>query len=244
MAAYRMELAAYCALEREQGRATARLLSAGDTGLRGAHFIATEEVRGVPLSELSQPLPPGVAAAAVAALRRVHSAVPGLLHGDVRLRNFILRSQPDQAAHKAAHQATRQATVAAIPAAGSTGDGSGRDGDGGVSGGGGGAGGGQRCREQAGGGEASGAGEGSSRSESAAAAGGGMSSGGGQEGAAAAGGGGADGGQQVVVIDFGMSRLDGTERQQQVEVRQLEALLRRRFGGMSGRVEAGGDARA
>ncbi len=87
-----------------QGQAVPRLLMAGDTGMNGVHLIATEEVSGMPLSELPQPLPAEVATAAVAALQQVHTEAPGLLHGDIRLSNFLLRTpaQPTAATTAAA----------------------------------------------------------------------------------------------------------------------------------------------
>lgn len=75
---------------------------ARDTGMDGVHLIATEEVSGTPLSELPQPLPAEVADAAVAALKQVHREAPGLLHGDIRLSNFLLRTPAQPAAAAAA----------------------------------------------------------------------------------------------------------------------------------------------
>ncbi|KIZ02925.1 hypothetical protein MNEG_5034 [Monoraphidium neglectum] len=81
------EVAAYGALAAVQGRLVPRMLGSGHARA-GVWFVALEAVPGVPLSRLN-PVPAAAAAAAVAALRELHSAVPGFVHGDIRLPNIL-----------------------------------------------------------------------------------------------------------------------------------------------------------
>ncbi|KIZ06332.1 hypothetical protein MNEG_1630 [Monoraphidium neglectum] len=81
------EVAAYGALAAVQGRLVPRLLGTGHAK-DGVWFVALEALPGVPLSRL-MPLPATVAAAALAALRELHNAVQGFVHGDIRLANIL-----------------------------------------------------------------------------------------------------------------------------------------------------------
>lgn len=91
LSAFRRELDAYGLLQSEQGRVVPHLLAAGHL-VAGVHAIATAWVMGTPLSSLKT-IPESVVQAARSALERVHSACPGLCHGDVRLQNVMLVQQ-------------------------------------------------------------------------------------------------------------------------------------------------------
>ncbi|KAG2482534.1 hypothetical protein HYH03_018525 [Edaphochlamys debaryana] len=101
LAAHARELAAYAALEPLQGRQVPELRAWGDIRW-GVRFLALRRLDGAqPLSRLPRPLPPGVAAAALAALEAVQAACPRFVHGDVRLSNFMWVGPEGAAAEEA-----------------------------------------------------------------------------------------------------------------------------------------------
>lgn len=93
MTAYYTELAALRYLSAKAVPAAVRLISASHLSA-GVHYLATEFVAGTALSAV-HPITPAIADAAVAALRTVHAAHPGFLHGDIRLPNVMLVSGSD-----------------------------------------------------------------------------------------------------------------------------------------------------
>ncbi|PNH06126.1 hypothetical protein TSOC_007545 [Tetrabaena socialis] len=89
LTAYSRESSAYDAVQGLQGTVVPKLLAAGHAN-HGVYYIAVSRLPGQPLSEVAQPFPPGVVKAAEDALRQLHAACPGFLHGDIRLENMIL----------------------------------------------------------------------------------------------------------------------------------------------------------
>ncbi|PNH04106.1 hypothetical protein TSOC_009783 [Tetrabaena socialis] len=87
--AYGRESSAYDAVQGLQGTVVPKLLAAGHAN-HGVYYIAVSRLPGQPLSEVARPFPPGVVKAAEDALRQLHAACPGFLHGDIRLQNMIL----------------------------------------------------------------------------------------------------------------------------------------------------------
>ncbi|PNH01453.1 hypothetical protein TSOC_012662 [Tetrabaena socialis] len=87
--AYGRESSAYDAVQGLQGTVVPKLLAAGHANY-GVYYIAVSRLPGQPLSEVARPFPPGVVKAAEDALRQLHAACPGFLHGDIRLQNMIL----------------------------------------------------------------------------------------------------------------------------------------------------------
>lgn len=96
MEAFWCEHDAYTALHSVQGEIVPRLLVAGHYTM-GVYVIVTARISGMPLSDL-EVIPQPVAKAAVHALERVHSACPGLCHGDIRLQNIMLVQEGEEGA--------------------------------------------------------------------------------------------------------------------------------------------------
>lgn len=84
---YQYEHRVYQQLEKLQGSCVPRVLGHGLIAYYDEYFLALELLQGMPLARLPQPLEPAVWEGAVAALRQVHTL--GVLHGDVRLENFV-----------------------------------------------------------------------------------------------------------------------------------------------------------
>jgi predicted Ser/Thr protein kinase len=84
---YQYEHRVYQQLQVLQGSCVPRVLGHGLIAFYNEYFLALELLHGTPLARLPQPLEPAVWDGAVAALRQVHAL--GVLHGDVRLENFV-----------------------------------------------------------------------------------------------------------------------------------------------------------
>eukprot|EP00878_Enallax_costatus_P034610 GHUV01038387.1.p1 GENE.GHUV01038387.1~~GHUV01038387.1.p1 ORF type:complete len:192 (+),score=23.13 GHUV01038387.1:260-835(+) len=81
----------YKHLQSLHGGALAYFLGHGLTFCSSKYFMALERVLGVPLSEMSKPLPDAICSAAEAALDAVHNA--GVVHGDLHAGNILVRER-------------------------------------------------------------------------------------------------------------------------------------------------------
>jgi predicted Ser/Thr protein kinase len=79
-----------------QGACVPQLWAHAYLGGASAYFMAMQLLRGPALDQLPRPLPPGVQAAALEALQRVHSL--RVLHGDLQLRHLLLAAPAEGAA--------------------------------------------------------------------------------------------------------------------------------------------------
>jgi serine/threonine protein kinase len=84
---YKWEYTVYQQLGELQGSCVPRVLGHGLIDFYDEYFIALELLQGTPLARLPRPLDEEVCSGARAALSRLHAR--GVLHGDVRLENFV-----------------------------------------------------------------------------------------------------------------------------------------------------------
>ena len=87
LAAWRREVDMYERLGALQGQLVPQLLGSGHLEA-GVHYIALSCVEGTALSSLPA-IPQRAMESALAGLRRLQEAVPGFLHGDLRLANIM-----------------------------------------------------------------------------------------------------------------------------------------------------------
>jgi predicted Ser/Thr protein kinase len=95
---YRYEHRVYQQLEKLQGSCVPRVLGHGLIACYDQYFLALELLPGKSLARLPQPLEPAVQDGAVAALQQVHAL--GVMHGDVRLENFVAVPLGTQGEHR------------------------------------------------------------------------------------------------------------------------------------------------
>jgi tRNA A-37 threonylcarbamoyl transferase component Bud32 len=84
---YKWEHTVYQQLSELQGSCVPRVLGHGLIDFYDEYFLALELLPGTPLARLPRPLGEEVCSGARAALSRLHAC--GVLHGDVRLNNFM-----------------------------------------------------------------------------------------------------------------------------------------------------------
>jgi hypothetical protein len=94
MAAYGNEVAAYRQLKAEQQEGIIPRKLGHGPFCGGTCYLATGLIQGVPLSRVARPARQQAAAAAVAAVQRLHR-VPGFLHGSLHLGNIMVPHPPE-----------------------------------------------------------------------------------------------------------------------------------------------------